>query len=83
MGRVSQIELGSVVGKIGQDNADVDTAGEDASAKTTDGCGCDFGNVDGAYNTGLANTETSNEASSIHGAKASAVAHEDGNADDP
>lgn len=40
MACITQIDLGAVVGKVRQDDTDIDTASEDTSAKTSDRCRC-------------------------------------------
>ena len=44
------VQGGSVVGEVGEDDTDVDGAGEEAGAKTSNGCRGDFGDVDWSSN---------------------------------
>ena len=50
---IADIDLGAIVCEICEDNAKVYKSGEYASAKTTDRCGRDLGDVDGSYNRSL------------------------------
>jgi hypothetical protein len=80
---VTQIDLAAVVGEICQDNAEVNEAGEETSAKTADACGGNLSDVDGPYNGRLAYAETCDEPAGVDGAEIAVGRHEDGDADNP
>ena len=80
---VTDVDLGSVVGEVGEDNTEIDEAGEDTSAETSDRRGSDLSDVDGADDGSLSNAESSNEATSVDGSQAAPVTHEDSDTQDP
>ncbi len=80
---ISDINLGPVVGEVGQDNAEIDETGEDTGAETPDRRGCYLGDVDRAYNGGLPYTKSGDKTTSVDRAETASVSHEDGDAQDP
>ena len=56
MRSIAYVDLGSVVGEVGQHDTEVNEAGKNASAKTSDGRRRNLCNIDGAYHWGLTNT---------------------------
>jgi hypothetical protein len=48
MGVLVEVDGAAIVGEVGEDDTEVDSAGEHATAETTDGGRGDFGNVDGS-----------------------------------
>lgn len=48
VGVLVEVEGAAIVGEVGEDDTEVDSAGEHATAETTDGGRGDFGNVDGS-----------------------------------
>jgi hypothetical protein len=81
--RISKIHLSTVIGKIRQDDAQIDEASEEACAKTTDRRWGNLGDVYGSNNWSLANSEPGNKPSGVNGTKAAVVAHKNGDAKDP
>ena len=61
------------------------TYSEHARAETTNGCGCNLGDVDRSHDRSLSNTETTDEATSVDGTKVSVdtTDHEDDNTKSP
>jgi hypothetical protein len=53
---VAHVSGAAVVGKVGQNNAQVDEAGEDTSAETTHSGRGNLSEIDGSYNGCLANS---------------------------
>lgn len=80
---IAEVELSTIVGKVGQHDAEIDETGEDTGAKTTNRCRCDLGNVHRADDGGLTDSQTSDEATCVDGAEVTVVAEKDGNADNP
>ena len=83
MRSIAYVDLGSVVGEVGEDNTEIDEAGEDTSAETSNRRGSDLSDVDGANDWSLSDAESSNEATSVDGSQAAPVTHEDGDTQDP
>ena len=56
------------------------TYSEHARAETTNGCGCNLGDVDRSHDRSLSNTETTDEATSVDGTEdaVDTAEHEDG-----
>jgi hypothetical protein len=83
MGALPNIHRSAIISKVGKDYAEVDKSRENAGAKTANRCRGNLSEVDGSYDNGLANAQTCDEPSSIHGAEVAAVAHEDSDANNP
>ncbi len=83
MGSIAEVDLASIVCKVGQDDAEIDEAGEDAGAETSDTGRSDLGDVHRSYHNGLADTEARDEAPSVDNAEVAIRAQEEGNSDDP
>ena len=79
------VEVGAIVGEVGEDDADVDGTREEAGADTADGGGRDLGDVDGTDDGGLTDAQTGDEATRVDGAEVAvhAADHEDDDADGP
>lgn len=75
MSRISKIHLSTVVGKVRQDDAQVDEAGEKARAETTDRRWRNLGDVYGSNDGGLANAEPGNKSPGVDSTKVAVVAH--------
>lgn len=69
--------------EIGQHDTNVDCAGEDTSAETTDRLGGNLGDVDRSNDGGFANTDAGNETPRVDLAETSIVGEEDDNTEDP
>lgn len=82
---VADVEAGAVVGEVGEDNTDVDGTGEKTGAETTDGGGSDLGEVDGTDDGGHADTEATDEATSVDSTELAIDTrdHEDGDTESP
>lgn len=76
-----RVDLSTVVGKVGNEDSEVDRASESASAQSTNGCRRDLTQVDRADDDSLANADTSEETTEVDELHVSAVGHEDGNTD--
>ena len=80
---VLQRNLCPPVGEVCDHNPDIHKSSKNAGAEATDLGWGDFGEVHGADNDGLANTDTSDESSNVDGSQATVVAHEDTDTDEP
>jgi hypothetical protein len=75
--------LTAVVGEVGEDDAEVDEAGEEASAEATDAGRRDLGNVDGSDDGCLSYAEPGDEPAGVDSPKTAVGPQEDGDADNP
>lgn len=82
---VADVEGGTVVGEVGEDDSDVNGTGEETGTETTDGSRGDLGEVDRSNNGRHADTKTTDEATSVDTTKISVDTgdHEDGNTNGP
>lgn len=80
---IAEVELSTVVGKVGQHNAEIDETGKYTGAKTTNRRWRDLGNVHRADNGGLTDSQASDETTCVDGAEVTVVAEKDGDTDDP
>lgn len=80
---ISYVDLGPVIGEVGQNDTEVDEASKNASAEAPNRCRCYLRNVDRAYHRGLSDTKPGNEATSVDGSEAAPVPHEDSNTQNP
>lgn len=83
MSGISEVDLGSIVGEVSYDNAEVDEASEDTCAKSSNGRRCYLGDVNGANNRSLSNTKACNETAGVDSTEVATISHEDGDAQDP
>jgi hypothetical protein len=82
-GGVGDVDGCSPRAEVCKHDSNVNSSREGSCAKTANRLWRDFGEVDRSDDSGLTNTETSNEAASVDHAKASAVAHKYDNTEDP
>ena len=80
---ISNVDLSSIIGEVGQNDTKVDETGENTGAKTPNRRGCYFRNINGAYHRGLSDAEPSNKAAGVDSSEATPVPHEDTDTQDP
>jgi hypothetical protein len=77
------VKLSSPAGEVGQHDTNINASRECAGTKTADRFGRNFREIDRCDNGGLADSKTSDEASSVDLTKAATIRQEDDDTENP